>query len=118
MRGVITIQGQMVEGIPLQSPGKLSIFPVLSLFFHLSIKILFSKLTRIDLLPHEVWSLEVENCGLRRHLKLEDFLLHFYNNWHKSTYWLNGCRGYHTKVVSLILTFWRPRKIDVTPHQV
>ena len=37
------------------------------------INILFLKLTRIDLLPHEVCSLEVENCGLRKHLKLDDF---------------------------------------------
>ena len=36
MGGVLTIQGQMIE-IPLQSPGKLSIFPVLSLYFHLSL---------------------------------------------------------------------------------
>ena len=33
-RGVLTIQGQTVE-IPLQSTGKLIIFPVLLLFFHL-----------------------------------------------------------------------------------
>ena len=32
--GVLTIQGQTVK-IPLESPGKLSIFPVLSLIFHL-----------------------------------------------------------------------------------
>ena len=36
MEGALTIQGQTVK-IPLQSPGKLSIFPVLSLFFHLSL---------------------------------------------------------------------------------
>ena len=35
MGDVLTIQGQTVE-IPFQNPGKLSIFPVLSLFFHLS----------------------------------------------------------------------------------
>ena len=35
-RGILTIQGQTVK-IPLQSPGKLSIFPVLFLFFHLSL---------------------------------------------------------------------------------
>ena len=33
---VLTIQGQTVT-VPLQSPGKLRIFPVLSLFFHLSL---------------------------------------------------------------------------------
>ena len=58
---VLTIQGQMVK-IPFQSPGKLGIFPVLSLFFHLSlpkiwqarpIKIIFSKLTKTDLLLHK-----------------------------------------------------------------
>ena len=32
----VTIQGQTVK-IPLQSPGKLSIVPALSLFFHLSL---------------------------------------------------------------------------------
>ena len=36
MGSVLTIQGQMVK-IPLQSPGKLSIFPVLALFLHLSL---------------------------------------------------------------------------------
>ena len=36
MVAVVTIPGQTVE-ISLQSPGKLIIFPVLSLFFHLSI---------------------------------------------------------------------------------
>ena len=36
MWGALTIQGQIVE-IPLQSPAKLSIFRVLSLFFHLSL---------------------------------------------------------------------------------
>ena len=63
----------MVE-IPLQSPVKLSIFLILSLFFHLSlpkiwqahpIKTLFSKLARIDV--------EAQNCGLRKHLKMGDF---------------------------------------------
>ena len=34
--GVLTIQRQTVK-VPLQSPGKLDIFPVLSLFFHLSL---------------------------------------------------------------------------------
>ena len=97
------------------------------LIFHLSlpkiwhahpIKILFSKLTRIDLSSHKVWSLEVESCNPSKHLKLGDFLLYFYSNWQQSTWWLNGCHGYHTKVASLILTFWRPRKADLTPHQV
>ena len=35
----------------------------------------------------------------------------------KSTLWLTGCHGYHTRALSLILTFWRPLKIDLTPHQ-
>ena len=34
--GVLTIQGQKVK-IPFQSPGKLRIFPVLSLFFYFSL---------------------------------------------------------------------------------
>ena len=51
---VLTIQGQTVK-IPLQSPGKLGIFQVLSLFFYLSlpkiwhahpIKIIFSKINK------------------------------------------------------------------------
>ena len=70
-RGDLTIQGQMVE-IPFQSPGKLSIFPVLSLFFYLSlpkiwhaypIKILFPKLTRIDLSSHIVLKLKILDSG-------------------------------------------------------
>ena len=81
MGDVLTIQGQTVK-IPLQSPGKLGIFPVLSIFFHLSslksgrpipIKIIFSKFTRTELLLHKVWGFEVENCGLRKLLKLGDF---------------------------------------------
>ena len=63
-------------------PWEIKNFLVLSLFFHLSfpkiwhthpIEILFSKLTRVDLLPCKVYKLEVENCGL----KLGDFLLYF-----------------------------------------
>ena len=85
MKGVLTIQGQMVK-IPLQSPGRLGIFPVLSLFFHLSlpkisqahpIKILFSKLTITDLLLHKVWGFQVKNCGFRKHLKLGDCFMAF-----------------------------------------
>ena len=30
---------------------------------------------------------------------------------------LNGCHGYHAKAVSLILPFWKPRKIDLTPQK-
>ena len=82
------------------------------------LKILFSKLTRIDLSSQKVYSVKVESCNLSKHLKLGDFLLHFYGNWQKSTWWLNGCHRYHTKAVSLILTFWRPRKTGLTPHQV
>ena len=113
MGGVFTIQGQTVK-IPLQSPGKLSIFPVLSLFFHLSLpkiwqaqphKIKFSKLTRMVLLLHKVKGFEVENCGLRKHLKLGDFLSHFYKKWQKSTWWLNGRHGNQEKAISLILPF-------------
>ena len=79
MGAVLTIQGQMVE-IPLPLP--LERFPVLSLFFQLSLpkswyahsqKILFSKLTRTGRLPHKVDGLEVENCGLTKHFKLGDF---------------------------------------------
>ena len=40
-------------------------------------KIIFSKLVRTDILLHKVYSFEVENCGLRKHLKLSDFLLRF-----------------------------------------
>ena len=81
MEDVLTIQGQTVK-IHLQGPGKLGIFPVLSLFSPCPslksgrskhIKIIFSKLTRTDLLFHKVWGFEVGNCGLRKHLKLGDF---------------------------------------------
>ena len=81
MGTVLTIQGQTVE-IPPKSPGKLSIvlvFPYFSTCPSLKsgrpslIEILFSKLTRTDLLSHKVLGLEVENCGLRKHLKLGDF---------------------------------------------
>ena len=93
---VFTIQGQMVE-IPLQSPGKLNIFqfcPYVSTYPSLKsgtptpIKILFSKLTRIDLSSHKVYSLEVESCIFSKHLELGDVLLHFYSNWQKNT-WLS-----------------------------
>ena len=30
-------------------------------------------------------------------MKLGDFWQHSCNNWQKSTWWLNGCHGYHTK---------------------
>ena len=62
MGSVLTIYGQTVK-ILLESPGKLRIYPVLSLFFHLSplklerlihIKVIFLKLTRTDLLLHNV----------------------------------------------------------------
>ena len=123
MGGVLTIQGQMVE-IPLKSPGKFSIFQFYSIF-HLSLpkiwqahphKILFSKLTRTDLLLHKGRDLEVEDCGLRKHLKLGDLFYHILQAIAKSTCWLNGCHGYHEKVVLLTLPFWRPGKI--TRHQV
>ena len=58
------------------------------------------------------------NCGLRKHLKLGDFLPHFYKKWQKCTWWLNDCRGYHANAISLILPFQRPRKIYLIPYQV
>ena len=81
MGDVLTIQGKMVK-ILLKSPGKLSIFQFCSYFSTCPslksgrptlIKIIFLKLTRTDLFFHKVWGFEVENCGLRRHLKLGDF---------------------------------------------
>ena len=81
MKDVLTIQGEMVN-ILLRSPGKLSIFPVLALFptcpslksgTPTLTKILLWKSTRIDVLAHKVWSLEIENGSLRRHLKLGVF---------------------------------------------
>ena len=62
-------------------PWEIEHFPVLSLFSICASvksgmptpKILFLKLTRIDLLTHKVQSLDVENCGLRKHLKLGNF---------------------------------------------
>ena len=67
--------------VPLQIPGNTSIFPVLALFFHLSLPKswhahphkIFSNLTRIDLLHHKVWSPEIENGSLSKHLELGDF---------------------------------------------
>ena len=81
MEDVLTMEGQTVE-IPPQSSGKLSIFPVLSLFSicpslksgtPTTTKSIFSKLTMKDLLSHQAYSLQVKNCGLREHLKLDDF---------------------------------------------
>ena len=68
MGDVITIQGQMVK-IPLQSPGKLGIFqfcPYCSTCSSLKsgrptpIKIIFSKLTRTQLLLHKVKVLKLK----------------------------------------------------------
>ena len=36
------------------------------------------------------------------------FLTTFLQEMAKNTWWLNGCHGYHTKAISLILPFWRP----------
>ena len=81
MGGVLTIQGQTVT-IPLQSPGKWSIFqfcpyfptcPFLQSGKPTPIKVIFTKLTRTDLLLRKVWRFEVENSGLRKHLNLGDF---------------------------------------------
>ena len=72
MGGVLTIKGQTVK-IPLQSPGKLSISPSLKSGRPTPIKIIFSKLTRTDLLLHNVKGFEVENCLFRKHLKLGNF---------------------------------------------
>ena len=41
------------------------------------IKILFSKLTRIDLSAHKVYSLEIKKCSLRKNLKFDVFWLPF-----------------------------------------
>ena len=50
--GVLTIQEQMVE-IPHQRPGKLNIFPVLSIFSHLS----FPKILHVH--PHKNFIFEI-----------------------------------------------------------
>ena len=52
MEGVLTIQGQIGK-IPLQSPGNMNIFPVLTLFFYLSLpKIWLTK-------PHKDFVFEI-----------------------------------------------------------
>ena len=51
---VLTIQGQTVK-IPLYSPGKLSIFPVLFLFFHLSLPTIWQAH------PHKNYILKINN---------------------------------------------------------
>ena len=81
MGSVLTIQGQTVKS-SLQSPGKLSIFPVLSLFFHLSLSKIWQahpnknyifKINKDRSITSQSLEFEVENCGLRKHLKLGDF---------------------------------------------
>ena len=50
----------------------------------------------------ESWSWKLWS---QKAFEIEWFWLYFCNNWCKSTWWLNGCHGCHSKVVSLILTF-------------
>ena len=90
-------------------------FLVLSLFFpcpslksgrSTSIKILFSKLTRADLLLHRVLGIEVENCGLRNHLKLGDFLTTFLQEMakkHLVVEWLSWLPCKSDFIISTIL---------------
>ena len=105
---------------PPKTPGKFSIFPVLALFFHLSLPKIWHdhhhnnyvlEIRKIGLSVDKIWS-------LKKHLKLGGLLLQFFNNLQKSTWRLNGCHGYQTKAILLILTFWRPSTIALTPHQV
>ena len=81
MGGVLRIEANIVK-IPLQSPGKESIVTVVSLFSTrpslrsgrpTPINIIFSRLTRIDILLNKVYGFEVENCGHKKQLKLGDF---------------------------------------------
>ena len=78
MGDVLTIQGQMVK-VPFQSPGKLGIFPVFSLFFHLSLPKIWKahphknyifKINKDRSITSQSLEFEVENCGLRKHFKL------------------------------------------------
>ena len=66
-----------------------SAFSALALFFHFSLpktwhvhshKNVSSKLKMIGLKAQKVWSLEIENCSLRKHLKLGAFWLQIFNN--------------------------------------
>ena len=108
-------------------PWKIEHFSSFSPIFHSSflkfgtstpIKVLFSKLTKIGLSVDKVWSHEIKNCNPRKHMELDAFWLQFFNNWQKNTWWLNGCHGYQTKAILLILTFWRPWKIALITHQL
>ena len=71
-------------------PWEIEHFPVLALFFYLSFsnvwralpdKNFIFKLTRIDLLAHNVYSSKIKSCSLWKHLKLGVFwFLFLYNN--------------------------------------
>ena len=85
MRDVLTIQGHTVK-FPFKALGNWAFFQFCPYFYaclslksgkSTSMKVIFSKLTRTDLLLHNVKNFEVENCGLRKHLKLGEFLTIF-----------------------------------------
>ena len=94
MGSVFTTQEQMGK-IPPQSPEKFSIFLVLFTFFHLFLpkichayphkKFIF-EINKDRFISSKVWSLEIENCSLIKHLKLDVFWLNFLNNWQKYTW--------------------------------
>ena len=58
------------------------------------IKILFSKLTKLGLSVHKVWSHEIKNCSLRKHWNWVVFGYIFSIIGKKSRWWLNGYHGY------------------------
>ena len=66
MGDVLTIQGQTVK-IPLQIPGKLQIWQA-----HPHKNYIF-KMNKDRSITSQSLGFEVENCGLRKHLKLGDF---------------------------------------------
>ena len=78
-RGVTFLQFRDKLKNPPQSPTKLRIFSSFSLIFPLEslesgtptpIKVSFLKLTKISLSAYKVWSHELDNFSLMKHLKL------------------------------------------------
>ena len=96
----------------ITSPRKLGILLVLAHFSSLKpgtarpIKVIFLKLTRIDLSFHKVENLEIEIYGLEKHLQLGNFLLHFLQElakMHLMVEWLSWLQDKHDFIKSNIL---------------